>query len=256
MIFWFLVAEEPLLMLGDCLERMKEIPDGSVDMILCDLPYGVTQNKWDTPIPFEPMWAEYWRVLKPNGAAVLFSQMPFAAALVMSQRRMFRYEWIYEKTNPSGFMNANRMPMKYHENVLVFYRKLPKYNPIRRDGFQPYHKRVAGKSGHSTNYGEYVKRPDYSSPDGTRCPSDIIRIHNPSWGKDKGLHPTQKPVALCEYLIRTYTDEGETVMDNCMGSGTTGVACVNTGRRFIGIEKSPEYFEVARKRIAEAIERR
>lgn len=251
---WFIFADEPLLMQGDCLEKMQEIPDGSVDMILADLPYGVTQNEWDTPIPFAPMWAQYWRVLKADGAAVLFSQMPFAAELVMSQRRLFRYEWIYEKTYPTGFLNVHKMPMKYHENIQVFYRKLPTYNPIMREGFEKYRKKQGRKN--TPNYGKIISRDRYTSSDGSRFPSDILKIANPSFGADRGKHPTQKPVALCEYLIRTYTNAGETILDNCMGSGTTGVACINTGRHFIGIEKNAEYFEIARNRIAEAMEMR
>ena len=236
------------LMRGDCLERMKEIPGGSVDMVLCDLPYGVTQNPWDTVIPFEPLWEQYHHACKPNAAIVLFGQMPFGAKLILSNPREFRYEWVYEKTNPSGFLNAHKMPMKSHENIMVFYRRLPRFNPIMREGFKAYTKK-AGINGCSSNYGRFQKQLLYSSPDGKRFPVDVIRFSNQSWGKDTGLHPTQKPVALLEYLIKTYTAQGETVLDNCMGSGSTGVACVRTGRNFIGIERDAGYFEIARRRL-------
>ena len=239
-------------MQGDCLDLMQSIPDGSVDMVLCDLPYGVTRNRWDTVIPFEPLWEQYHRVCKRNAAVVLFGQMPFGARLIMSNPREFRYEWIYEKTNPSGFLNSHKMPMKAHENIMVFYRRLPDYHPIRREGFKPYVNRKPGLAPGSTNYRDF-KRLAYSSPDGTRFPVDVIRFSNPSWGRDTGAHPTQKPVALLEYLIKTYTAEGETVLDNCMGSGSTGVAAVNTGRSFIGIELDGGYFDIAKRRIEEAV---
>ena len=227
---------------GDCLELMKDIPDKSVDMILCDLPYGVTSNKWDSIIPFEPLWESYHRVIKDNGAIVLFSQMPFTVDLVASNYKDFRYEWIWEKLSASGHLNANRMPMKKHENILVFYKKLPTYNPQFTEG-KPY---VATYSTHSSNYGKQ-KDNITTINDGKRYPVDIIKFNN-----DRGLHPTQKPVELLEYLIKTYTNEGDTVLDNCMGSGSTGVACVNTCRNFIGIELDGGYFEIAKSRIEEA----
>lgn len=227
---------------GDCLELMKDIPDKSVDMILCDLPYGVTSNKWDSIIPFEPLWESYHRVIKDNGAIVLFSQMPFTVDLVASNYKDFRYEWIWEKLSASGHLNANRMPMKKHENILVFHKKLPTYNPQFTEG-KPY---VATYSTHSSNYGKQ-KDNITTINDGKRYPVDIIKFNN-----DRGLHPTQKPVELLEYLIKTYTNEGEIVLDNCMGSGTTGVACVNTNRNFIGIELDGGYFEIAKSRISEA----
>ena len=233
-------------MLGDCLERMKEIPHGSVDMILCDLPYGTTQNKWDTVIPFEPLWAEYQRVCR--GAIVLTSAQPFTSVLVCSNLSQFKYTWIWQKSRPTGHMNAKKQPMREHEDVCVFYARQPTYNPQFTTG-KPNHvntkPRVKSESG---NYGaqyEVVeevtdrKYPKTILPFTVVSPTDV-------------LHPTQKPVALMEYLIRTYTNEGETVLDNCMGSGTTGVACVNTGRDFIGIEKEPQYYEIAKRRILDA----
>lgn len=233
------------LLKGDCLELMREISDGSVDMILCDLPYGTTRNKWDSVIPFEALWAEYDRVCKPNAAVVLFSQMPFTANLVASRPDLFRYEWIWEKTQGTGHLNAKKMPMKIHENVLVFYRSLPTYNPQWGKG-DPY---TATYSTHSSNYGKQ-KDNITTINDGRRYPTDIIRVAKGAG--DRHLHPTQKPVELCEYLIKTYTNPGEVVLDNCMGSGSTGVACVNTNRNFIGIELDDGYFEIAKKRIEEA----
>ena len=225
---------------GDCLELMKDIPDESIDMILCDLPYGTTKNKWDSVIPLNKLWKSYERIIKDNGAIVLFSQMPFSAELVHSNLKLFKYEWIWQKDNGTGFLNAKKMPLKIHENILVFYKKLPLYNPQMRTGFKPY-KCKQGR--HSTNYGAY-EQGHITESNGERYPIDIIKFK-----KDSGLHPTQKPVALLEYLIKTYTNEGETVLDNCMGSGSTGIACVNTNRNFIGIELDEKYFNIAKERI-------
>jgi site-specific DNA-methyltransferase (adenine-specific) len=227
---------------GDCLELMNDIPDESVDMILCDLPYGTTRNKWDKCIPLEKLWQEYKRVTKKNGAIVLFAQTPFDKVLGASNIAMLKYEWIWEKSQGTGHLNAKKMPMKSHENILVFYRRLPTYNPQWECGL-PYAKT---HSLHSTNYGKQ-KDNVVSISDGRRYPKDVLRF-----GKgetDKHLHPTQKPVALLEYLIKTYTNSGDTVLDNCMGSGSTGVACVNTNRFFIGIELDDEYFNIAKQRI-------
>ena len=229
---------------GDCLELMKEIPDRSIDMVLCDLPYGTTRNKWDSVIPLDKLWKQYERIIKDNGAIVLFSQMPFSAELVHSNLKLFKYEWIWQKDNGTGFLNAKKMPLKIHENILVFYKKLPLYNPQMRTGFKPY-KCKQGR--HSTNYGAY-EQGHITESNGERYPIDIIEFK-----KDSGLHPTQKPVALLEYLIKTYTNEGEIVLDNCMGSGSTGVACVNTNRNFIGYELNEKYFEIAGKRINETM---
>ena len=228
---------------GDCLELMKEIPDKSIDMILCDLPYGTTKNKWDSVIPLNKLWKQYERMIKDNGAIVLFSQMPFSAELVHSNLKLFKYEWIWQKDNGTGFLNAKKMPLKVHENILVFYKKLPLYNPQMRTGFKPY-KCKQGR--HSTNYGAY-EQGHITESNGERYPIDIIKFK-----KDSGLHPTQKPVELLEYLIKTYTNEGETVLDNCMGSGSTGVACINTNRNFIGYELNEEYFNIAQNRLREA----
>lgn len=235
------------LLCGDCVELMKEIPDKSIDMVFCDLPYGTTaRNKWDKVIPLDLLWEQYGRIVKDDGVIALWSQMPFTAMLAASNMKLFRYEWIIEKTNATGFLNANRMPMKAHENVLIFYKKPPVYHPQMTHGHErkistAEHKRNSKKS---MDYGEY-EPTTYDSTD--RYPRDVLTF---SWDKQKSrLHPTQKPVAACEYFIATYTDKGDTVLDNCMGSGSTGVAAVNTGRNFIGIEIDEKYFEVAKQRI-------
>ena len=229
----------------ECLYGMKKIPDGSVDMILCDLPYGTTKNKWDNIIPFEPLWEQYKRIIKDNGAIVLISQQPFTSSLVVSNPKMFRYEWIWQKEKGTGFLNAKKMPLKNHENVLVFYKKLPIYNPQFTIGKPRKGWKVKGSA--SDNYGEYDEH-FYTNQTGRRYPVSVQRFvaH-----QNNGLHPTQKPVALFEYLIKTYSNEGDIVLDNCMGSGTTAIACLNTNRNFIGFELNEEYYNISLKRIAE-----
>lgn len=236
------------LHVGDCLELMKQLPDASVDMILCDLPYGSTQCKWDSVIPFEPLWQQYLRVAKDNAAIVLHAAQPFTSALIMSQPSLFKYEWIWEKGNATGFLNAKKQPLRAHEAVAVFYRTQPTYNPQMTHG----HERKATKrqTVDSECYGTGNKLTVYDST--SRYPRSVQRI---SSDKQKiALHPTQKPIALAEYLVRTYSNEGDMVMDNCMGSGTTGVACLSTGRRFIGMELDADIFQVASERIALAYE--
>jgi len=214
---------------------------GSVDLILCDLPYGTTQNKWDSIIPLEPLWAEYKRIIKPNGAIILFAQTPFDKVLGCSNLEWLKYEWIWEKDNGTGFLNAKKAPLKIHENILVFYNKLPTYNPQMREG-KPYTVKAGRKS---SNYGTQIDVTTVNT--GERYPIDIIKFN-----RDKGkYHPTQKPVPLLEYLIKTYTNENEIVLDNCMGSGSTCVASHNTGRRYIGIEKDKDYYDIAIKRLEE-----
>ena len=232
-----------ILFLGDCLERMKEIPDGSVDMVMCVLPYGTTQNKWDSVIPLEPLWREYRRVCKPSAAIVLTAQTPFDKVLGCSNLNMLKYEWLWEKPKATGHLNAKKQPMKAHENVLVFYRMPCTYNPQMTAG-KTYTPNGGGSK--KDNYGDFaaVRENDGAM----RYPRSIQKF-----AAESGSHPTQKPVALMEYLIRTYTNEGETVLDNTMGSGTTGVACVNTGRRFVGIERDEAYFAIAKKRIEDAL---
>jgi len=229
------------LMQGDCLEMMKRIPDGSVDMVLTDPPYGTTACKWDSVIPFEPMWEQLKRVTKKNGAVVMFAQTPFDKTLGTSNIADLRYEWVWQKEAGSGHLNAKKAPMKNHENILVFYSSPPTYNPQMRTGFKPY-VQAQGKT-KSQNYGKQTGAITVS--DGTRYPLTVIQF-----ARDKGkVHPTQKPVALMEYLIKTYTNEGETVLDFTMGSGTTGVAAKNLGRSFIGIELDENYFNIAKERI-------
>lgn len=224
---------------GDCLDVMRGLPDASVDMILCDLPYGTTQNKWDSLIPFEPLWAEYWRIVKPNAAIVLTAQCPFDKMLGASQIQHLKYEWLWEKPRATGHLNAKKQPMKAHENILVFYRGTPTYNPQMTPG-ETY--AVGGGASKEDNYGAFsTKRENDGS---MRYPRSIQRF-----ATETGLHPTQKPVALFEYLIRTYTQPGDTVLDNCLGSGTTAIAAERSGRRWIGIERDEGYYNGALARI-------
>lgn len=236
---------------GDCLELMKDIPDKSVDMVLCDLPYGTTRNSWDKKLDSNKLFSEYERIVKSGGVIALFSQMPFSADLVQSNRKHFRYEWIWQKSRGTGHLRANRMPLKAHENILIFYDKLPTYNPQKTYGGKCYRSKCYSGS---TNYGTHraCKTIETINTDGSRFPIDVLKFTSVDNTTGQRLHPTQKPVSLLEYLIKTYTDEGKTVLDNCMGSGSTGVACVNTNRDFIGIELDEHYFDIAEKRIQEA----
>ena len=229
----------------DCLIGMKNIPNKSIDMILCDLPYGTTQNKWDSVIPLDKLWEQYCRIIKDNGAIVLFAQTPFDKVLGSSNLKMLRYEWIWEKTTATGHLNAKKMPMKAHENILVFYKKLPTYNPQKTTGHTPVHSYTKHQDDGS-NYGKTVV--GISGGGSTeRYPRSVQRFKS---DKQKcALHPTQKPVELLEYLIKTYTNEGDLVLDNCMGSGSTAVACLNTNRKFLGFELDENYFNIANKRL-------
>ena len=221
---------------GDCLEEMKKIPDGSVDMVLTDPPYGTTACKWDTVIPFEPMWEQLKRITKPNGAIVLTASQPFTSALIMSNAKMFKYCWAWKKTKPTGHLNAKKQPLKVYEDVCVFYRKQCEYIP---QGTSKTDKMVE-----RTNRGNYGSCSKTTRQTVTGYPKNILE-----YPSIDGVHPTQKPVALMEYLIKTYTNENETVLDFTMGSGTTGVACKNLNRNFIGIELDKDYFEIAKERI-------
>lgn len=235
---------------GDCLELMKDIADGSVDMILADLPYGTTNCKWDTIIPFEPLWEQYKRAIKPNGAIVLTASQPFTSALVMSNPKMFKYEWIWEKNKASDFINANYRPMKKHENVLVFSKgvaapggkNLMVYNP---QGVIYEEKDRNRKGSLGINRDRASQQGRYISKGSNYPVSNLVFVMD-----NNSCHPTQKPVALFEYLIKTYTNEGDLVLDNVAGSGTTGVACQNTGRNFILMEQEPEYVEIIKQRLA------
>ena len=229
------------LIQGDCLEVMKDIPDKSIDMILCDLPYGTTACKWDSIIPFEPLWEQYNRIIKDNGAIVLFGSEPFSSQLRMSNLKMYKYDWIWEKEQGGNFMLCKYQPYKVHEIISVFSKKTHLYRPQMTVG-KPY---ISGKGTSGDITGNVIKTQTQNQ--GTRYPRSIIRFNTDK--KKINLHPTQKPVALLEYLIKTYTNEGELVLDNCMGSGSTGVACKNTNRDFIGIELDEKYFNIAKERI-------
>lgn len=231
---------------GDCLELMKNIPDGSVDLVLTDPPYGTTACKWDSVIPFEPMWEQLNRIIKPNGAICIFGSEPFSSALRMSNIKNFKYDWIWDKKIPSGMSYARFQPMRQAENISVFCNGKTVYNPqmVKRDKLIKGGGMSKGETTNNQNLIALHKTYDYKNPTNLLV-FDKIR---------KGsLHPTQKPIALLEYLIRTYTNEGETVLDFTMGSGSTGVACVNTNRNFIGIELDDGYFNIAKKRIEEAV---
>lgn len=281
------------LIKGDCLEKMKNIPDKSIDMILCDLPYGTTRIKWDTIIPLEDfisvyinkkrvnisrenwllyninklkeydidkinkyfetnkkegLWSIYNRIIKDNGVIVLFAQTPFDKVLGCSNLKMLRYEWIWEKTQATGFLNANKMPLKAHENILVFYKKLPTYNPQKTQGHTPVHSytKYISTQNNTELYGK-MKEEISGGGETDRFPRSVQIFASDK--QKEHLHPTQKPIALLEYLIKTYTNENEIILDNCMGSGSTGIACLNTNRNFIGIEKDEKYFNIAKKRI-------
>ncbi len=227
---------EIVLKNGDCLELMKDIPDKSIDMILCDLPYGTTQCKWDLIIPFDKLWEQYNRIIKDNGAIVLFGNEPFSSALRMSNIKNYKYDWVWKKSNVMGFLNAKKRPLKEIENIIVFNTKI--YQPQGLIANNKWENRggkgtdVLGKYG-ARNFSEF-----------TNYPRTILEFKN-----ERGKHPTQKPVELLQYLIKTYTSENETVLDNCMGSGSTGVACMDTNRNFIGIELDEKYFNIAKERI-------
>ena len=229
---------------GDCLERMNYIPDESIDMILCDLPYGVTSRcKWDVVLPFDKLWEQYNRIIKPNGCIALTATQPFSSVMVMSNPKMFRYDIIWEKTMAVGFLNAKRMPLRAHEIVNIFYKKLPTYNPQYTYG-EAYN-RVGGIVESKGVYNEIGFERNTRNKT-TRNPRSVVKISNPNHGS---LHPTQKPVELFEYLIKTYTDEWDLVLDNAAGSGTTAIAAINTNRNYILIEKEEEYVKIAKERI-------
>lgn len=236
-------SDKYVLFNSECIETMKSLPDKSIDLILTDPPYGTTACKWDTVIPFDAMWEQLKRIIKPNGAIVLFGSEPFSSALRMSNIKEFKYDWIWSKSNGGGFLNANRQPLKRHENVSVFYKTQCLYLPQKTKG-KPYKCRraAAGETTQDQTVAGWV-----TDNSGDRHPTTILHFSN-----ETGLHPTQKPVPLLEYLIKTYTLENEVVLDFTMGSGSTGVAALNLNRRFIGIELEQKYFEIAEKRIKDA----
>jgi len=232
----------------DCLEGMKQIPDGTIDAVICDLPYGTTVCKWDVLIPFDKLWEEYRRICKPNAPIVLFGAEPFSSALRMSNLKEFRYDWIWEKTKFPNFMFVNQQPCRLHETISVFYRKQPTYNPQMENGTPYKDKRTSRISQRGDDIGTLMGQTKKLPKDnkGERFPSTVIRFSNVN---SETLHPTQKPVDLLRYLVLTYTNEGDTVLDNCMGSGTTAIACIKERRHFIGFELSKEYYDKAVRRI-------
>ena len=235
---------------GDCLKIMPNIPDKSIDMILCDLPYGTTACKWDTIIPFEPLWKQYKRMIKDNGAIVLTASQPFTSLLIVSNLKMFKYCWEWDKVVGSNFVNSKKMPLKVYEEILIYYKKQPIYNPqmvLRNIN----NHRISGKSKLEKNNINNIKQLENIKSNEYMYPTTKIEINrlNNELNSKYVFHPTQKPVALFEYLIKTYTNKGDLVLDNCAGSGTTGVACKNLGRKFILIEKEEKYIEIIQKRI-------
>lgn len=237
---------------GDCLELMKDIPDRSIDMILCDLPYQRTKNDWDVAIPFDLLWLQYRRIIKDNGAIALFADGMFMADLMKSNPTWWRYNLVWDKKLTSGFLNANRQPLRQHEEICVFYKKQPTYNPQKTIGAKN-HSKGKPKTCANHNYGDFSFVDNADIHGNMKYPTSILQFAktHPS----KALHPTEKPVLLLECLVKTYTIEGDWVLDNCMGSGSAGVACVNTGRNFIGMENKKVHFDTAEKRINEALER-
>jgi DNA modification methylase len=235
------------LLHDNCLNVLSSIPDASVDMVLCDLPYGTTACAWDFVIPMDALWAQYYRICKKNAAMVFTASQPFTTTLIASNLKDFRYEWIWEKPQGTNPMNSKIMPLKSHENVTVFYREKPTYNPQMW-----YSTPYGGFKSDTSTIGEVygsAKSQHRDNPDGSRYPKTVQKFK-----QEKGFHPTQKPVEMMEYFIKTYTDAGHTVLDNTMGSGTTGVAAIRLGRKFIGMEQEEKYFLIAKKRIDEAIE--
>lgn len=235
---------------GDCLEIMQEIPEKSIDLILCDLPYGTTNCAWDVVIPFDALWKQYKRVAKDNAATVLFAQQPFAARLINSNLKDYRYNWYWKKNNRTGFTFAKVQPMRCIEEICVFYKKAPTYNPQGLKELKKPIKRKLPDAGKDYVYRRSTLLKE-TTQKFTNYPTHLLEFKNEAASNSKRYHPTQKPVALLEYLVKTYTNEGALVLDNCMGSGSAGVACINTNRRFIGIEKDENFYNIAKKRIGE-----
>tara|TARA_R100000664_G_scaffold23740_1_gene33367 strand:+ start:122 stop:850 length:729 start_codon:yes stop_codon:yes gene_type:complete len=236
---------ENQVLLGDCLQRMKEIPDGSVDMILCDLPYGTSKCRWDTIIPFEPLWKEYKRVIKINGAMVLTASQPFTSVLIASNFKDYRYNWVWEKSKATGYLNAKKMPMKAHEDICIFYQKPPLYNPQKWMS-TPYYKGSAHRP--TEVYGKQ-REVLVENESGLRYPR-TVQYFKTAESEGKTYHPTQKPISLFKYLIKTYTQENELVLDSCAGVGTTALAALRTNRKYICIENDQEYYDVMQERIS------
>lgn len=234
---------------GDCLELMKQIKDKSINLILCDLPYGTTQCKWDTIIPLDKLWIQYERIITLDGVIILTASQPFTSALVMSNPNLFRYDYSWRKSNCTGHLNAKKMPLRQHEDILVFCRKMPKYNPqiFSKNYVRANQRSVKSKGA----YGDAKEGIFRVIPKEKGYPRSILEFNTAYHEREAGLHPTQKPVALFEYLIKTHSDEGDLILDNCIGSGTTAVACKRTKRNFIGIEKEQTYVDIANKRLCQ-----
>jgi len=245
--------EKSKIILGDCLEKMELIPDKSVDMILADLPYGTTQCKWDSVIPLNPLWMQYKRIIKDKGAIVLTAMQPFTSNLIMSNLKMFKYTYIWDKITKTNHLNAKKQPLRQTEDICIFYNKQAVYNPqgLKKGEYKNYRPNHFKYKKGSKVYGE--QKEHTSKSDFTNYPSNLIQFSN---NNHNSLHPTQKPVALFEYMIRTYTNEGAIVLDNAAGSGTTGEACINTNREFILIEKELKYYEIIKNRIGKLLENR
>ena len=248
------MEEEINLIKGDCLEVMKDIPDKSIDAIIADLPYGATKNKNDIILPFDKLWEQYERIIKDNGAIVLFGQGLFFVDLINSNRKLFRYDLVWDKQLISGFLNANRMPLRVHENIAVFYKKLPIYNPQCTEG-KPLHskgKSYLNKEHKNENYGKFEMTDDNRAGSTQKYPKSIISFQKPH--PSKAQHRTEKSIEMLEWLVKTYTNEGDLILDNCAGSGSTGIACLNTNRKFIGIELDEIYFNIANERMKQRMQ--
>ena len=232
------------LIRGDCLEEMKQIEDKTIDLIICDLPYGMTKNKWDIILPFDKLWKEYNRIIKDRGAIILFGSQPFTSIMITSNIKMFKYSLVWEKNKFSDFLNSKKKPMKINEDIVLFYKKQPTYNPqyIYAEPYIRWNKQTAVDK--QSNYGKH-KENHIENKDGRRLPTSILKFNR----VERPIHPTQKPTDLLEWLIKTYSNENDLILDNCMGSGSTGVACKNTNRKFIGIEIEEKYYNMAVERI-------
>jgi site-specific DNA-methyltransferase (adenine-specific) len=241
---------ESKIICGECIEEMKSIEKESIDMILCDLPYGTTQCKWDVVIPFDKLWEQYERIIKPNGAIVLTATQPFTSQLVMSNLKLFKYSLVWEKSKSTGYLNSKKMPMRSHEDILVFYKKPPTYNPQMTEG-KPYDKGTAHRP--TEVYREQKKEVHVKNDSGLRYPKSV-QYFKTAESEGKVYHPTQKPIKLFEWLINTFSNENDIILDNCMGSGTTIIASINTNRRYIGIELDSKYYDITQERVKKIFE--
>jgi site-specific DNA-methyltransferase (adenine-specific) len=241
---------ESKIICGESIEEMGKIEKESIDMILCDLPYGTTQCKWDIIIPFDKLWEQYERIIKPNGAIVLTATQPFTSQLVMSNLKLFKYSLVWEKSKSTGYLNSKKMPMRSHEDILVFYKKPPTYNPQMTEG-KPYDKGSAHRP--TEVYNKQKKEVHVKNDSGLRYPKSV-QYFKTAESEGKVYHPTQKPIKLFEWLINTFSNEGDIILDNCMGSGTTPIACLKTNRRYFGIELDSKYYEIAQDRIKNILE--